>query len=75
MLPWVGLVTDHRRRQNVVVTSVTHMPNSLYATFCSYRIFLSSVIYSQTDLFVKYMVDWNKEKVMKRAVSMCKKAK
>ena len=35
MLPWVWSVTDHKRRQNVVKTSVTHsstarVPTSLF---------------------------------------------
>ena len=33
MLPCVCSVIDHRRRQNLVKTSVTHSPNSSCATF------------------------------------------
>ena len=40
MLPCVCSVIDHRRRQNVVRTSVTHS-----ATPCSHHILTSSVIY------------------------------
>ena len=45
---------DHRRRQNVVRTSVTHSPNGLHFVghfFCSYHILTSSVhvIYNWTD--------------------------
>ncbi len=41
ILPWVCSVIDHRRRQNVVWTSVPF--------FCSYNILTSSVIYNWTD--------------------------
>ena len=44
-LPCVCSVIDHRRRQNVVRTSVTHSP----PLFCSYHILTSSVIYYWTD--------------------------
>ena len=33
MLLCVCSVTDHRRRQNVIRTSVTHLPNGSYTTF------------------------------------------
>ena len=33
MLPWVCSVIDHRRRQNVARTSVTHSAIALCATF------------------------------------------
>ena len=33
MLPWVSSVIDHRRRQNVVRTSVTHSAIASCATF------------------------------------------
>ena len=33
MLPWVCSVIDHRRRQNVVITSVTHSAIASCATF------------------------------------------
>ena len=36
MLPLVVSVIDGRRHQNVFRTSVTHSPNSSWATFCSY---------------------------------------
>ena len=44
----VGLidsVIDHRRRQNVVRTSVTHSATPRVPLFCSYHILMSSVIY------------------------------
>ena len=45
MLPSVCSVIDHRRRQNVVRTSVTHSAIASYDTFFSYHILTSSVIY------------------------------
>ena len=42
-------VIDHRRRQNVVRTSVTHSATPRVPLFCSYRILMSSVIYYWTD--------------------------
>ncbi len=42
-LPWVCSVIDHRRRQNVVRTTVTYSPSE------SYHILTSSVIYHWTD--------------------------
>ena len=55
MLPCVCSVIDHRRRQNVVRTSVTHLSNSSCATF----LFLpySNIIF---DLLLKrHMATWN----------------
>ena len=40
---------DHRRRQNVVRTSVTHSAAPCVPLFCSYRFLTSSVIYYWTD--------------------------
>ena len=45
MLPCVCSVIDHRRRQNVVRTSVTHSATPRVPLFCSYQILTSSVIY------------------------------
>ena len=45
MLPCVCSVIDHRRRQNVVRTSVTHSATPRVPLFCSYHILTSSVIY------------------------------
>ena len=45
MLSCVCSVTDHRRRQNVVRTSVTHSATRHVPLFCSYHILTSSVIY------------------------------
>ena len=45
MLPYACSVIDHRRRQNVVRTSVTHSATPRVPLFCSYRILTSSVIY------------------------------
>ena len=40
---------DHRRRHNVVRTSVTHSATPRVPLFCSYHILTSSVIYYWTD--------------------------
>ena len=44
-LPCVCSVIDHRGRQNVVRTSVTHSAAPCVPLFCSYHILTSSVIY------------------------------
>ena len=49
MLPCVCSVTDHRRRQNVVRTTMTHSATPRVPLFCSYHILTSSVIYYWTD--------------------------
>ena len=49
MLPCVCSVIDHRGRQNVVRTSVTHSAEPRVPLFCSYHILTSSVIYYWTD--------------------------
>ena len=49
MLPCVCSVIDHRGRQNVVRTSVTHSAAPRVPLFCSYHILTSSVIYYLTD--------------------------
>ena len=49
MLPCVCSVIDHRGRQNVVRTSVTHSAVPRVPLFCSYHILMSSVIYYWTD--------------------------
>ena len=45
MLLCVCSVTDHRGRQNVLRTSVTHSAAPRVPLFCSYHILRSSVIY------------------------------
>ena len=54
MLPWVCSVIDHRRRQNVVRTSVTHSAIASCATFLFLPLF--DVI---CDLFVLYNKELN----------------
>ena len=49
MLPWVCSVIDHRGRQNVVKTTVTHSPAARVPLLCFYGILTSSVIYYWTD--------------------------
>ena len=44
-LPCVCSVIDHRERQNVVRTSVTHSAAPRVPLFCSYHILTSSVMY------------------------------
>ena len=48
-LPCVCSVIDHRGRQNVVRTSMTHSAAPRVPLFCSYPILTSSVIYNWTD--------------------------
>ena len=48
-LPCICSVIDHRWRQNVVRTSVTHSAPPRVPHFCSYHILTSSVIYYWTD--------------------------
>ena len=49
MLPWVCSVIDHRGRQTVVKTTVTHSPAARVPLLCFYDILTSSVIYYWTD--------------------------
>ena len=49
MLPCVYSVIDHRGRQNVVKTPVTHSPAARVPLHCFYHILTSSVIYYWTD--------------------------
>ena len=48
-LPYFCSVIDHRGRQNVVRTSVTHSVAPRVPLFCSYHVLTSSVIYYWTD--------------------------
>ena len=45
MLSWVCSVIDHRGRQKVVKTSVTHSPAARVPLVCFYHILTSSVVY------------------------------
>ena len=45
LLPWVSSVIGHRRRQNMVKTSVMHLPAARVPLLCFYHILTSSVIY------------------------------
>ena len=45
MLLWVCTVTEQGRCQNVVSTSVTHLPVTYVLCLCTYHILTSSVIY------------------------------
>ena len=44
-LPYFCSVIDHRGRQNVVRTSVTHSVAPRVPLYCSYHVLTSSVIY------------------------------
>ena len=50
MLPCVRSVIDHRGRQNVVRTSVTHSAAPRVPLSCSYHILTSSVIYYSKEV-------------------------
>ena len=49
MFPWLCSVRDHRRRQKVGRTSMTHVGVPRELRFCSCHILTSSVIYYWTD--------------------------
>ena len=63
MLPWVCSVIDHRRRQNVVRTSVTHSAIASCATFLflpHFDVICDLLLNRRTatwNLFVKYYGD------------------
>ena len=63
MLPGACTVIDHKRLQNVAGTSMTHFSAFLLLLFCSYCIFMSSIIYycrkrpTETwNLFVNWII-------------------
>ena len=63
MLPWVCSVIDHRRRQNVVRTSVTHSAIASCATFLflpHFDVICDLLLNRRTatwNLFVKYITN------------------
>ena len=59
-LTCVCSVIDHRWRQNVVRTSVTHSAAPRVPLFCSYQILTSSLIYCWTDTrqLGIYLLNW-----------------
>ena len=59
-LTCVCSVIDHRWRQNVVRTSVTHSAAPRVPLFCSYHILKSSLIYYWTDprQLGIYLLNW-----------------
>ena len=61
MLPWVCSVIDHRWRQNVVKTTVTHSPAARVPLLCFYDILTSSVIYYWTDARQHGIYLWNRQ--------------
>ena len=64
MLPWVCSVIDHRRRQNVVRTSVTHSAIASCATFLflpHFDVICDLLLNRRTatwNLFVKQRIDF-----------------
>ena len=69
MLPWVCSVIDHRRRQNVVRTSVTHSAIASCATFLflpHFDVICDLLLNRRTatwNLFVKYIMSDIKTKL------------
>ena len=49
MLPWVCSVIDHRGRQNVVKTTVTHSPATRVPLLCFYDILTSSLTHGNME--------------------------
>ena len=64
MLPWVGLVIDHRGRQNVVKTSVSHSPAARVPLLCFYHILTSSVVCEQQTYFLSSLLDLSLRKIV-----------
>ena len=64
MLPCVCAVIDHRGRQNVVTTSVTHSAGPRVPLFCSYHILTSNVIYYWTDAWQRGIYLLNRQPVI-----------
>ena len=59
MLPCVCSVIDHRGRQNVVTTSVTHSAAPRVPLFCSYHILTSPVIYFTNSIKIMQKTTFN----------------
>ena len=64
MLLWVCSVIDHRRRQNVIKTSVTHSTAACVPLLCFYNILTSSLIYYWTDTWQHRIYLLNKDSIM-----------
>ena len=64
MLLWVCSVIDHRRRQNVIKTSVTHSTAACVPLLCFYHILTSSLIYYWTDTWQHRIYLLNKDSIM-----------
>ena len=78
MLPCVCSITDHRRCQNVVRTSVTHSAIALFATFCSYHIICDILLKRRMatwNLFVKQkaMIHAHVTRIPKNKIKLKKK--
>ena len=73
-MPYVCSVIDHRGRQNVVRTSVTHSAAPCMPLFCSYHILTSSVIYYWTDTWQLgiYLLDIHMNIVRTESMSVCR---
>ena len=64
MLLWVCSVINHRRRQNVIKTSVTHSTAACVPLLCFYHILTSSLIYYWTDTWQHRIYLLNKDSIM-----------
>ena len=64
MLLWFSSVIDHRRRQNVIKTSVTHSTAACVPLLCFYHILTSSMIYNWTDTRQHEIYLLNKDSIM-----------
>ena len=64
MLLWVCSVIDHRRRQNVIKTSVTHSTAACVPLLCFYNILTSSLIYYWTDTWQHRIYLLTKDSIM-----------
>ena len=61
---WFCSVIDHRRRQNVIKTSVTHSTAACVPLLCFYHILTSSLIYYWTDTWQHRIYLLNKDSIM-----------
>ena len=74
MLPWVCSVIDHRRRQNVVRTSVTHSAIASCATlmFLPHFDFFCDLLLNRRTATWNLFVLYNKERKINKSVFISK---
>ena len=65
MLPCVCSVIDHRGRQNVVTTSVTHSAAPPVPFYCSHHILTSSVIYFANSIKIMQKMTFNTQEIFR----------